>query len=100
MSDDASASSSSSEYEPEYEPEEFHIVHKASGTDIALEVLSVVPPPIEYMSEIHTQKVEISGRQVWCGSLGLAYFFCQKKQEEPEMFRNKRCVYRLQCCVS
>lgn len=91
---------SSSDYEPEYEPEEFRIIHEPSETNIHLEALTVIPPPIEYMSEIHTRKVEISGRQVWCGSLSLAYFFCQKKVQDPQLFRNKRyALFNVSCRI-
>ena len=38
-------------------------------------VLSVLPPPLEYLSTLHTQHQEISGRQVWTGSLLLAQYF-------------------------
>jgi hypothetical protein len=54
-------------YEPEYEPERVQV-----GT-ISLEVLTVVPPPIEFMSSLHTRREEISGRQVWTGSMLLAH---------------------------
>lgn len=55
------------EYELEYELERFTIDGRFS-----VEVLAVVPPSLEYMSTLHTQNQEISGRQVWCGSLLLA----------------------------
>jgi hypothetical protein len=58
---------SDEDYEPEYELERFTIDGRLS-----VEVLAVVPPPLEYMSSLHSQKQEISGRQVWCGSLLLA----------------------------
>lgn len=58
---------SDEDYEPEYELERFAIDGRLS-----VEVLAVVPPPLEYMSSLHSQKQEISGRQVWCGSLLLA----------------------------
>jgi hypothetical protein len=58
---------SDDEYQPEYEPERFTIDDR-----FFVEVLAVVPPPLEYMSTLHTQNQEISGRQVWCGSLLLA----------------------------
>eukprot|EP00538_Stauroneis_constricta_P007168 CAMPEP_0119564760 /NCGR_PEP_ID=MMETSP1352-20130426/27977_1 /TAXON_ID=265584 /ORGANISM="Stauroneis constricta, Strain CCMP1120" /LENGTH=215 /DNA_ID=CAMNT_0007613547 /DNA_START=57 /DNA_END=701 /DNA_ORIENTATION=- len=58
------------EYTPEYEFETFVL-----SPNIKFEILSLQPPPIEYMSILHTQKHEISGRQVWCGSMLLAKYF-------------------------
>jgi hypothetical protein len=63
-------------YEPEYEPEEVVI---ANGK-VRLQVLSVVPPPLEYMATLHADRQEISGRQVWTGSLALAHVL---EQHEP-----------------
>ena len=80
-----------SEYEPEYEPETFQV----ANNKITLEVLSVVPPPLEFMSELHSKQQEISGRQVWCGSLLLSYLLCQMQEEQPEIFEGKRSVVNL-----
>lgn len=81
------ASSSVSVYEPEYEWEEIPIPGVVAlqndddnddndehddDDDFSLHVLTVVPPPLEYMSRLHSQQQEISGRQVWTGSLFLA----------------------------
>jgi len=65
-------SQSSSEYEPEYEPES--IIISENKINLKFEVLTVVPPPLEYMSSLHSSQQEISGRQVWCGSLLLTEF--------------------------
>ncbi|GKY92401.1 hypothetical protein MPSEU_000210800 [Mayamaea pseudoterrestris] len=73
VSIDAVNDDSSSSYEPEYEVETVTI----STGKIKLQVLSVVPPPLEYMSALHSRKEEISGRQVWAGSLVLANVLCQ-----------------------
>jgi hypothetical protein len=82
----AEESSSDEEYELEYEPESFLVAGK-----YCLDVLSVVPPPLEFMSELHTQHREISGRQVWCGSLLLANVLCSLHDDkDPNLFDNKR----------
>jgi hypothetical protein len=78
---------SDEEYEPEYEPESFLVAGK-----IRLDVLSVVPPPLEFMAELHTQNQEISGRQVWCGSLLLANVLVSLSEKEKELFEKKRYV--------
>jgi hypothetical protein len=75
---------SDDEYEPEYEPERFIIDGRFS-----VEVLAVVPPPLEYMSILHTQNQEISGRQVWCGSLLLASVLANL---DPTYMNGKRYV--------
>lgn len=42
---------------------------------VTVPVRCLVPPPLEYMSELHSSKQEISGRtQVWCGSRLLATY--------------------------
>lgn len=63
-----SDSESSDNYEPEYEWE-----HVRVGTSLSFKIMSVVPPPLEYMSQLRTNEQEISGRQVWTGSLVLAH---------------------------
>ena len=73
---------SDSDYEPEYEPERFTIDGR-----MTLEVLAVVPPPLEYMSLWHSKRQEISGRQVWTGSLLLAHVLAN--QDSTDM-NNKR----------
>jgi hypothetical protein len=78
---------SDSDYEPEYEPEIFHVAGK-----IELQVLSVVPPPLEFMSALHSQRQEISGRQVWCGSLLCANVLCHLQEQDKDVFRKKRWV--------
>ena len=59
-------------YEPEYESEVIEV-----SSNLSLRILTVVPPPIEFLSRLHTRGTEISGRQVWTGSLLLAQFFHQ-----------------------
>lgn len=69
-------SDSSSEYEPEYEPEIVTISDYCNGVEISekFSILSLVPPPLEFMVSLHTEEKEISGRQVWCGSVLLAHY--------------------------
>ena len=74
-------------YEPEYELEYFAIDR------YHLRLLAVVPPPLEYMMTLHSTHQEISGRQVWCGSLLLAHALVQLarvNQGDPEYFKRKR----------
>ena len=68
-------SDSEFEYDLEYEPEEVEV-----GDETVLRVWTVVPPPIEYISSLHAQRQEISGRQVWTGSLALAQFVTKSHQ--------------------
>mmetsp|Transcript_29138 Transcript_29138/g.45287 ORF Transcript_29138/g.45287 Transcript_29138/m.45287 type:complete len:267 (-) Transcript_29138:3188-3988(-) len=72
---------SDEEYEPEYEWEKFRI-----SKDHSFSVLCVVPPPLEYMAMLHTEKTEISGRQVWTGSL----LACRYLIENPHLVEGKR----------
>jgi hypothetical protein len=72
-------------YEPEYEPERFVV-----AKEYEVEVLAVVPPPIEFMSTLHSNRQEISGRQVWCGSLLLAHMLVKLHKDNEKFFRNKR----------
>ena len=88
-------SQSSSEYEPEYEPESITI--SQNNLNITFQVLTVVPPPLEYMSSLHSSQQEISGRQVWCGSLLLSEYLLSSLDEnlgieKPSLdqFREKR----------
>lgn len=64
---DDSDDRSDDDYEPEYEEEIVRI-----GGHIALHVLSLLPPPLEFLSSLRSEHKEISGRQVWTGSLLLA----------------------------
>ena len=57
------------EYEPEYEPEEVRLTSPTLTSPLVLSVMTVLPPPVEYMSLLHDNKVEISSRKVWAGSL-------------------------------
>jgi hypothetical protein len=41
-------------------------------TSWKFQVWTVVPPPLDYMVALHNERQEISGRQVWTGSLYLA----------------------------
>ena len=65
--------SSDEEYEPEYEWEDFEVAVE-NNTKHTFSVLCVVPPPLEYMSKLHTDQQEISGRQVWTGSLMACHY--------------------------
>jgi hypothetical protein len=92
MSNDHGSDDDSSEgYEPEYEPEQV-VVCKTANWNITLQVLSVVPPPIEFMSTLHSQQQEISGRQVWTGSLLLAQTLCHFYEQQNDLFMDQRYV--------
>lgn len=55
----------------------------------ALPLLSA--PPLEYMASLHSKQLEISGRQVWTGSLTLAHALLELADERKrELFDNKR----------
>ncbi|GMI05381.1 hypothetical protein TrLO_g7656 [Triparma laevis f. longispina] len=69
---------SDSEYEPEYEPEEVVVIDpdssdtsdtSSSPPPLLLSVMTLVPPPLEYMSKLHDDHLEVSSRVVWAGSL-------------------------------
>jgi hypothetical protein len=34
----------------------------------------LLAPPLEYIASLHSKNQEISGRQIWTGSLTLAYY--------------------------
>lgn len=78
MSDDES------DYEPEYEIEQVTVEE-----GIQVEYWAVVPPPIEFMANLHRDRLEISGRQLWTGSLCLAGVLIQK-QKETRLFDGQR----------
>jgi hypothetical protein len=59
-------------YEPEYEMETIQVTR-----NLQLCVLSIVPPPIEFLCNLRADQKEISSRRVWTGSLLLAQVFCQ-----------------------
>jgi hypothetical protein len=111
------ATSESSAYEPEYEWEEIPIPGVFSlqneyndnllkdNSDynddendhvllFSLHVLTVIPPPLEYMSQLHTQQQEISGRQVWTGSLFLAHVLFHHTTERQLLLQ----LSLLSCC--
>jgi hypothetical protein len=83
VDDGDSDGGSSSDYEPEYEVETVSI-----GSTMKLQVLCLLPPPVEYISALRSQQKEISGRKVWTGSHLLANVFCQDKYKG--MFDDKR----------
>jgi hypothetical protein len=60
-------------YEPEYETELIRVYE-----DVQFNVLTVIPPPLEYLATLHQDRQEISGRKVWTGSLLLARFLCSR----------------------
>jgi hypothetical protein len=76
---------SDEEYEPEYEPEDFLIADR-----YRVRLLAVVPPPLEYMVSLHATQQEISGRQVWCGSLLLAHTLVQVVDKDTTYLKDKR----------
>ena len=79
----SNCSDSSSEYEPEYEIESIVIAEK--NQNITFDVLTVVPPPLEYMSSLHSAQQEISGRRIWCGSKLLSEFLLHKDSHHTEI---------------
>ena len=83
----SSFASNDEEHELEYELETCVVANK-----VRLEILAVVPPPLEFLSQLHTDRNEISGRQVWCGSMLLAHVFChwQETEEDFALFSGKR----------
>jgi hypothetical protein len=66
---------SSSSYDPEYELEEVVVNRR-----IRLRVLTVVPPPVEFLAALRACGREISGRKVWTGSLLLAQYLCHHRE--------------------
>jgi hypothetical protein len=109
------SSSEASAYEPEYEWEEIQIPgvalvqkddddgehhdsqrdYDAKDNAFSLHVLTVVPPPLEYMSRLHSQQREISGRQVWTGSLFLAHVLFHDATEQKLLLTCPRQRYVL-----
>jgi hypothetical protein len=71
--DDGDSASTSSSYEPEYETEEVSV-----NQQLRLQVLTLVPPPIEFLASLRTRGREVSGRKVWTGSLFLAQYLCHQ----------------------
>ena len=71
-------------YVPEYEmePVTFQLPHKNNSSTltpndsavVTFVVWTVCPPPLEYMSALYNNHVEISGRKLWCGSLLLTQY--------------------------
>jgi hypothetical protein len=50
-----------------------------------------VAPPLEYMASLHTNNQEISGRQIWTGSISLANTLLHLPDgEKQNIFQNKR----------
>jgi hypothetical protein len=60
-------------YEPQYETELIRVYE-----DVQFNVMTVIPPPLEYLATLHQDRQEISGRKVWTGSLLLARFLCSR----------------------
>ena len=55
---------SDSDYEVEYEAEDVEV-----GGGMAMRVMTLVPPPLEFMARLHSKSLEVSSRVVWTGSL-------------------------------
>jgi hypothetical protein len=79
-------------YEPEYETELIRVCK-----DVQFKVLTVVPPPIEYLATLHQDRQEISGRKVWTGSLLLARFLCHEISTGELSLDSLRYVSRVSC---
>jgi len=62
---------SDSDYEPDYEPEDVNL-----PGDLTIQVMTLVPPPLEYMSALYDKELEVSSRVVWTGSLLLCEHLC------------------------
>jgi hypothetical protein len=57
----------------------------------ALCLLALLAPPLEYMASLHSRNQEISGRQVWTGSLTLAHALLELSDgEKRQLFENQR----------
>lgn len=88
------------DYEPEYEPERLTVAER-----FKVEFLALVPPPLEYMATLHSNEEEISGRQIWCGSLLLAHCLVELYDKDPNVFKDKRyeavssCLSLLVCVI-
>ena len=78
---------SDSDYEPEYEPETVTVLPAPSPLTVT--VLTLIPPPLEYMSALHTSKTEVSSRVVWTGSLMLARHVLLTPSVRSSMFRRR-----------
>jgi hypothetical protein len=86
-SDIASVASSadSSVYEPEYDWETVCVHSGEQQEGLAFRVLTVMPPPLEYLSQLHRDRQEISGRQVWTGSLTLAHTIVSMEEARRDL---------------
>ena len=52
-------------YQPEYEPEDVVVVDgDVDSSTLMLSVMTLVPPPLEYMSKLHDETLEVSSRVV------------------------------------
>ena len=78
--------STSSVYEPEYDLENVVVIPNV----VELGVMTVLPPPLEWLSSLHTARQEISGRQVWTGSLFLAQVLYHVHQDDNSLLNGKR----------
>jgi len=58
--------------DPEYE-EESILLH-GTQSSYQFSVMTIVPPPLEYMAKLHSNQQEVSGRQVWSGSAVLCLY--------------------------
>ena len=73
--------SDSSDYEPEYEIEQCLVgpskIDAHQNKRLELKILSVVPPPLEFLSSLRSKEQEISGRKIWAGSLLLSNYLIE-----------------------
>ncbi|GMH69341.1 hypothetical protein TrST_g1134 [Triparma strigata] len=78
-------------YEPEYEPEDVVVVDgDVDSSTLMLSVMTLVPPPLEYMSKLHDETLEVSSRVVWAGSLLLANNILRSPALTSSSAQNKR----------
>ena len=67
-------------------------INRSNLTQLCYFIYNIVTaPPLEYMASLHSSNQEISGRQVWTGSLSLANtLLCLTDDEKRNVFDNRR----------
>lgn len=79
-------------YDPEYETELVRVCK-----EVQFNLLTVVPPPLEYLATLHKDRQEISGRKVWTGSLLLARFLSSQISTGALSLDSLRYASRVSC---